>query len=177
MGLFGPRWQFDAPSFTAGAALGALLTALVVSRRASMLRTIRALRAQWSAWREILATGTAQSYSRDLVRWAQTCHLAGPLFLLDETLVPPTFLRAPARSDPLQEAESDMPQVVPFTPDWPQLGALYGWPQAPLEVVVRGRQHVVLCGRPGSGRTGAPAAIALGVRAGKVAAFIARKDF
>ncbi|HLC33640.1 MAG TPA: HEAT repeat domain-containing protein [Anaerolineales bacterium] len=176
MGLFGTRWHFDAASFTAGAALGALLTALVVSRRAALFRTISALRAQWSAWREILATGTAQSYSRDLIRWAQTCHLAGPLFLLDEIVVPPTFLRAPTRSDPLQEAEGDRPQGLPFTPDWPQLGALYGWPQEPLEVVVRGRQHVVLCGRPGSGRTVALAAIVLGARAGKLAAFIERKD-
>jgi len=177
MGLFGTRWHLDAPSFIAGAALGALLTALVVSRRAALLRAFNALRAEWAAWRESLATGTAQSYSRDLVRWAQTSHLAGPLFLLDEIIVPPTFLRPPAPSDPLQEAESDVPQGgLPFTPDWPQLGAHYGWPQEPLEVVVRGRQHVVLCGRPGSGRTVALAAIILGLRAGKLAAFVERKD-
>ncbi len=176
MGLFGSRWQFDAPSFIAGAALGALLTALVASRRASLLGAISGVRAQWAAWRESLATGTAQSYSRDLVRWAQTSHLAGPLFLLEEIIVPPTFLRSPQPSDPLQEAESDVPSSLPFTPEWPQLGSHYGWRQEPLEVVVRGRQHVVLCGRTGSGRTVALAAIILGLRAGKLAAVVERKD-
>jgi HEAT repeat protein len=110
------------------------------------------------------------------VRWAQTSHLAGPLFLLDEIIVPPTLLRSPEPSDPLQEADSDKPTGLPYTPDWPQLGSHYGWHQEALEVVVRGRQHVVLCGRTGSGRTVALAAIILGLRAGKLAAFVERKD-
>jgi len=176
MGLYGPRWQFDPPSFLAGIALGAVLTAILLRWRAAAARMLNGLRAQWQVWRESLAAGTSHSYLRDLVRWAQTSHLAGPLFLLDEVIVPPTFLRLPPPPDPLQNEEPDLPEGVPFTPDWPHLNAHYGWPQEPLEAVVRGRQHLVLCGRPGSGRTVALAAIILGLRAGKLAAYVDRKD-
>ncbi len=176
MGLYGPRWQFDAPSFVIGLALGALLAAFLIGRRAAVARLLDSLRAQWQAWRESLAAGTAHAYSRDLIRWAQTSHLAGPLFLLDEIIVPPTFLRAPAPADPLMKEEDETPSGVPFTPDWPQLAAHYGWPQEPLEAVMRGRQHLVICGRPGSGRSVALAAVILGLRAGKLAAFVERKD-
>jgi HEAT repeat protein len=146
--------EIDALSFWLGFGLAAVL-ALALYRLRQPLAELRG-RAQQRlrGLRELLTSGTERALRQDVLRYAQTAHLAGALFVLDEVLLPPRLLVPDRPFDPTAPpAEPDLTSVIPRLPDWPDLAGLYQAPNlSPAEALAGGANLLVL-GAPGSGKT------------------------
>ncbi len=154
-------WHFDTLSFLIGFALASLIAFLLYRLRGRMNAFFNALGESYRTAVEALTTTAGQGYRADLMRWAQSAHIASHLFALEEILLTPRFLLPPPPLDPNQPAEYDAPTLFPYTPDWPQLAEAYGAPCIPLQQVLCLKQSLLITGLPGSGRTISLAALAL----------------
>jgi len=86
---------------------------------------------------------------------AQSLHLANQLFALDEILVPPRLLAPPVPAIPGQPApvEDIVIQSIPYMPDWPELGTIYGSHTLSITQALSGGSNLAIIGPPGSGKT------------------------
>ncbi len=86
---------------------------------------------------------------------AQSLHLANQLFALDEILVPPRLLAPPIPVNPGQAApiEDIVTQSIPYMPDWPELGTIYGAHTLSITQALSGGSNLAIIGPPGSGKT------------------------
>lgn len=98
----------------------------------------------------------------EVLRRAQSRHLAAPLFSLDEILIPARVLLPPPRFDPDTAAGGREFERSPFpeVPDWPELAALSTLKWASLAEALSGGASLILTGLPGSGKTVALAHLA-----------------
>jgi HEAT repeat protein len=154
-------WHFDSLSFWLGFLLAALLAYVLYRLRERMSAFRETLAESYRTAVEALTTTAGQGYRADLMRWAQSAHVASHLFALEEILLPPRFLLPPPPLDPTQPAEYDAPALFPYTPDWPQLAEAYGAPAVPLHQILTLKHPTMIIGLPGSGRTVCLAALAL----------------
>lgn len=115
--------------------------------RAGLLERLRGVR-------QSLTSGTERSLREDLLRFAQTQHLAGSLFALNDILLPPRLWVSPPLFDPTQPPpDVEVTSVIPVLPDWPELAAIYrAATLSPAEALAGGASLVIL-GAPGSGKT------------------------
>ena len=85
----------DAVSFWFGFVVAALLAAALYRFRprlaAARARVLRSL----TAGRDVFTSGTERLVREDTIRFAQTTHLAGSLFALNDILLPPRLLLLP----------------------------------------------------------------------------------
>ncbi len=97
----------------------------------------------------------ASRHRADILKYAQSLHLAAPLFSLDEIAIPPQLLAPPIPIEPNQEPppEDIVSQTIPFMPDWPELASAYGAHTLSLEQALQGGANILLVGPPGSGKT------------------------
>jgi HEAT repeat protein len=103
------------------------------------------------------------------LRQAENLHLAAPLFSLSEIVIPPELLSSPSFIEP---SETPTPlditeYVLPYTPDYPEISATYGWPIFTLAEALTGGANLMVTGRPGSGKTVALAHLAIEIAKGK----------
>src|SRR5574341_138401 len=106
--------------------------------------------------RETLTSGTERALREDVIRYAQTAHLAGSLFALNEILIPPRLLAPTPPLDPTVPPEDeDLNAVIPVIPEQPNLAGIYRAPTLGVEEALTGNaaNNVVILGSPGSGKT------------------------
>lgn len=162
MPFLDPGWQFDPTSFILGILAATILATTLLLLRAPVaaLRTRIANRA--GATRERLAMSGDERYLHDLNSALQNHHLAGSLIALEEVVIPPRYVLEPPPPDPnADDFEPDITYVVPVSPDYPELSALFQAPSRTLRDLARSETSLLIIGRPGSGRTTGLALLAI----------------
>jgi HEAT repeat protein len=154
-------WRFDPISFWIGFLIAAILGLILFRLRTRIANLREAMGESYRTAMEALTTTAAQGYRNDLMRWAQSSHLASHLFALEEILLPPRVLIHPPPVDPDQTPEYDAPPLFPFMPDWPQLAETYGAKNIPFAHLLSLKINTLLAGLPGSGKTTTLAALTL----------------
>ncbi|MEP7357928.1 MAG: hypothetical protein ABI847_11850, partial [Anaerolineales bacterium] len=136
--------------FAAALVLSALLyrfRGLLSQGRAALVRRLRRLT-------EYLTSGTERAWREDVLRDAQTSHLAGTFFALDEILLPPRLLLLPAPFDPsAPPPEPDLNDAIPVLPDWPEMAAIFQAPSLSPAEAFRAPAPLLIIGAAGSGKT------------------------
>jgi HEAT repeat protein len=101
-------------------------------------------------------------YVNDVVQMAESSHLAGRFAKLSDIVVEPRFVPLPPlAAPPDDEVIHDVFHVVPFTADYPYLGAPYNRETLSIDDLATGDRALAILGLPGSGRTTALMTIAL----------------
>lgn len=157
----------DILSLAAGA-LVALILAIVIYTQRNRISALRssAQRGAGSLRRQ-LSKSLDQRYREAVTGVANSWHLAGHVVTLEQVGVLPRFYTLPRPHDPLESedhaADYEGPlNVIPVTPDWPQVLGSYQLPATKtLHRILRGGDSIALLGLPGSGRTTALALMAI----------------
>lgn len=152
----------DALSFWLGFVAASLFWWLVARAR-PLLRELRAeMRARREASRSRSTSSVEEDHRRKMHRRAQGMHLAAPLFSLDEVLIPPRLLAPPVPVEPGGPLihEDGVSLTLPYLPDWPEVGALYGAPALSTAQALTNKAPIALVGQPGVGKTVALAHLA-----------------
>ena len=102
-------------------------------------------------------------WRRWLEQYLEKAHLAAPLFPLEYILITPKVMAPPPAYVPEGEYRPDdiATLTVPYTPDFPELGALYRYPTMSLPEALQGGANLLLLGRFGTGKSTALAHLAL----------------
>ena len=144
----------DTFSFWLGFASAAVIVLLVYRFRRPLGAARQAIYDRLRGLRETLTSGTERALREDVIRYAQTAHLAGSLFALNEILIPPRLLAPAPPLDPTTPPEDeDLTTVIPVLPEWPDLAGIYRAPTLSVEEALTGTNHIVILGGPGSGKT------------------------
>ncbi|MBI3160824.1 MAG: HEAT repeat domain-containing protein [Chloroflexi bacterium] len=159
--------NFDLPidpiSFWVGFAAGMLLMLFFQQVRPILRQTRQALGEQVETVKAGLSTSIETRYRQDVLKFMQANHLAAPLFSLDELSLPAALLAPPAPVVPEGEIpiEDIVALTLPYLPDWPEVGAVYGAAKMSLAEALSGGGDLLLVGRAGSGKTVALSRLAL----------------
>ena len=153
--MFGLRLPaIDAFSFWLGFAVAAALAYGLYRFRHTFVEARQGLAHRLRGVREVLTSGFERQLRDDVLRYAQTAHLAGALFALDEILLPPRVWPLPPVFDPTAPPpDLDLNSAIPVLPDWPELAALYGAPSLSVAEALAGGGHLLVLGPPGAGKT------------------------
>jgi HEAT repeat protein len=158
-----PGVSLDPLSFVFGLAVASIMW-WGISRSRPLLRELRAdvgrRRSQAQARRMSVAE---ENYRRETLRRAEGMHLAAALFPLGEVAQEPRLLAPPAVIEPGSRtiSEDTVSLTVPYTPGWPEMGAVYHAPTLELGQALAGGAHIVIIGQPGAGKTVALAWLAI----------------
>lgn len=141
---------------------------------------LRNLRGYWPRFREYLkerseaikqrnSSGLEDRLRKEVLRKAQSMHLAWMLSPLDELLVEPRLLAPPPRIEPggMLPPEEILSYAVSYLPDWPELPARSRETTVSLVEAVQTNIPIAVVGHPGSGKT---------VALAHLASLIARRD-
>lgn len=153
---------FDRTSFWLGFLAASLLWWLVSRFRPQISRLFHSFLDQAKVSRLERSQSDEVRIGNDVLRKAQSWHLAAPLFSLDEILTPPRLL-APAPPPYAYEPppSSDITDwAIPYTPDDPEFASYYNAPKLEVSEALRGGANLALIGAPGSGKTVALAHLA-----------------
>jgi HEAT repeat protein len=162
----------DRFSFWLGFAAALLLCFLLYRFRAQLAGVRAAALRRLRRFTEFLTSGTERAWREDVLRDAQTGHLAGSFLALDEILLPPRLLLLPAPFDPTAPPpELDLNDAIPVMPDWPDMAAIYQAPSLSAAEAVRAAAPLLVLGGPGSGKTTLLAHLASAVARGDTSLF------
>lgn len=173
--------RIDRTSFWIGFVAGMLFLWILSSLRRFIPFAIKAIRRQIQIARENAAAGVLSHLRHDVYVYAQHQHLAAVFFPLQNILIQPRLLAPPVLTNLIESGEGNKTDIasltIPYMPDWPELGSLYGAPTLTLLESLQGGANLILMGHPGSGRTVALAHLASLVSkrdssAGKIAEFV-----
>jgi HEAT repeat protein len=155
--------SIDPLSFWVGFLGGGLFFFLMSRLRQALPEIIRRIREQIQSARESMTAGVDLRFRSDIIRLAQRQHLAAHMFSLEEIALQPFLIAPPPEVNTEQvEALPDIfSQVVPYTPDWPELSAAFGAPRLTLPEALQGGASLALMGNPGSGKSFALAHLAV----------------
>ena len=105
--------------------------------------------------RQEIVSKTELTYRKELYLFAQKLHLASPLFSLEEILIEPRFLPPKPVPFPGEEPppEDIVSQIIPYTPDWPELASTYNAQSLSLSEALKGGADLLLLGPAGFGKT------------------------
>ncbi|MBU0510869.1 MAG: HEAT repeat domain-containing protein [Chloroflexi bacterium] len=147
--------QLDKLSFWAGFLAASLFWWLWGILRPYARRLRDWLKKSIQSARQGLKTGAEQRQRADTLKYAQGLHLAAPLFSLDEILIPPRLLAPPPLVEPDEHPPSEdiVSMTIPYTPDWPELAAVYGAHPLTIFEALQGGANLAIIGHPGSGKT------------------------
>jgi HEAT repeat protein len=147
--------HIDRASFWIGFLTATLFWWLLMQFRPSLTRLWKKLLARISAMREGRRATTEFHHRNDTIRYAQSLHIAAPLFSLDEILIPPSLLAPPAPIEPGEAPPTtDITDLVlPYMPDWPYLAATYRAPSLTLESALENGANLLILGETGCGKT------------------------
>ncbi len=149
-------------SFWIGFLAATIFWWLAVRLRPYFRRFFAWLRTQMQSARAGLTASAEQRIRANTLKYAQGLHLAAPLFALDEILIPPRLLAPPPVIAPGSEppTEDIVSMAAPYAPDWPELAGVFEAHSFTLIEALQGGAHLMLIGRPGSGKTVALAHLA-----------------
>jgi HEAT repeat protein len=169
------RFSFDQLSFWIGFLTGILFIWFFGKVRPLLNQLWAAFQSFTAQTRHSLSAGTESRYLADVLQLAQHAHLAATLFSLDEVLIEPRILAPPnwpSSGGENQPAEAAS-KILPYLPDWPELGTNFGAPTLTLTQALEGGANLILLGHPGAGKTVALAGLASQIarRAPQVSAF------
>ena len=104
-------------------------------------------------------------YRQYLYQRSQACHIANNLFPLHKVIIEPLMIALPPYVDIYGSSFPDLlvHQIIPFTPDWPELSAQYCYPKIPLSKAALKQANIVIIGHPGCGKTVALADLAANI--------------
>jgi HEAT repeat protein len=146
--------DIDTFSFWLGFAAAALIVFLLWWFRKPLGAARQFIYDRLRGLRETLTSGTERALREDVIRYAQTAHLAGSLFALNEILIAPRVLAPAPPLDPTSPPEDeDLTAVIPVIPEWPDLAGVYRAPTLSVEEAFTGTDNIVILGGPGSGKT------------------------
>lgn len=160
------NFSLSQPSFWLGFITGILFLWLLQNIIPFLRPTWLALLNRFGKARESLSAGVEARFLDDTLNYAQTQHIAAPLFALSEISIEPFLLAPPPQFDldeqtPMLTAASF---TIPYLPDWPELGSNLNAPTLTLADVLQGGKssasRFVIIGQPGSGKTFALAHLA-----------------
>jgi HEAT repeat protein len=153
------NFSLHQPSFWVGFITGILFLWLVLKILPLLIPIWHTLIRRIRKIREGLSAGVEIRYRDDLLRHVQKQHLTAPLFSLDEIALEPFFLAPPPDTDfeestPFRSAAS---YLIPFLPDWPELGSYLNAPRITLAEILQANKDTissfVIIGHPGTGKT------------------------
>ncbi len=162
-GPFGPfGMRFDWPEFMVGLVVG-IVAGLILSRFLPAIPWAR----DWAQskiriFRENALAGARDRYYPEVVKQAETQHIARAIFALNEVLIPPRLLAPPIPTDPLQTepVPQDSLAVLPNLPDFTYLSGIYRAHSISLESAIEQGANFMITGEPGSGKSTALAYVA-----------------
>lgn len=162
MDRFLRNFQLDRISFWLGFLGATLFWWLLGQLRPTLSGILEGMRARYKTARQGPSASTEIRYRNDTLRFAQSLHLAAPLFSLDEILIPPNLLAPPLAVLPGEPSppEEITSLTLPYMPDWPEMATTYGAPTLTLAEALQGDANLVIIGHPGSGKTVALAHLA-----------------
>ena len=118
-------------------------------------KSIKNAHRKYGKVREIFSSGTEVRLRNDIYNFAQKQHLAASIFSLKEIGIEPKVLtpliQAP-KSIELAPTDS-VSLTIPYTPDWPELAAIYKGSTMTLLEALQGESNIILAGHPGSGKS------------------------
>lgn len=173
--------RIDRTSFWIGFVAGILFLFILSNLRRFIPFIVKAIRKQIQTAREKATASVLARFRQEVYLYAQHQHLADALFPLDEILIQPRVLAPPAFTSELEAGEANKADItsltIPYMPDYPELGSLYGTPTLTLPEALQGGVNLILMGNPGTGRTVALANLASMIAkrdasVGKIADFI-----
>jgi HEAT repeat protein len=148
------RLAIDALSFWLGFGSAALIALLLWSFRRQLAEFRAAISDSLRGFRERLTAGAERNWREDIYRYAQTAHVAGMLFPLQEIQLAPRFFFPEPEIDPNRVPEDeDINTIIPVLPEWPDLAGIYRAPTVSVEQAFTGTQSIVVLGGLGSGKT------------------------
>lgn len=148
-------FKFDFLSFLAGFVAASILWLIVWQLRKNWAQIQGTLSKQSASLRKKNLQDVETYLKQGSYRRAQRLHLASSLFPLEEILIPPLVIAPP----PSPDSSGNLPdlgildQILPYTPDWPEIAAEYGCLTMPLSEMASQRADFALIGRPGVGKT------------------------
>jgi HEAT repeat protein len=144
----------DGFSFWAGFAAATLIFVLLYRFRRELGLARQAFSDLLWRIRETLTAGTERNLRDDLLQLAQTMHLAGSVFALDEILLPPRLIVPDPGFDPTApKTDEDLNVIIPVIPEWPDLAGIYRAPALSVEQAFGGGENLLILGGPGHGKT------------------------
>ena len=157
------NFELNRLSFWIGFLAATLFWWLLRILRPRLVRLVQASRERILSLREDVNVKIDVNLRNHTLRQAENLHLAAPLFSLSEIVIPPELLAPPHSVEP---GEAPPPQditeyVLPYTPDYPEIAATYGWPKLTLAEALAGGANLIVTGLPGSGKTVALAHLAI----------------
>ena len=163
------NFELNRLSFWIGFLAATLFWWLLRILRPRLVRLVQASRERILSLREDVNVKIDVNLRNHTLRQAENLHLAAPLFSLSEIVIPPELLAPPHSVEP---GEAPPPQditehVLPYTPDYPEIAATYGWPKLTLAEALAGGANLIVTGLPGSGKTVALAHLAIQIAKGK----------
>ena len=128
-GLIGSL-QLDRFSFWMGALAATLFWWFISGFREVWPNIKRAIQTRSTNLHQLSASGIEERLRRETLRQSQVLHLASPLFSLDEIILPPKLLALLPQANPEDPnlADDSITRTIAYTPDWPELAAIYGRP-------------------------------------------------
>jgi len=157
--------KLDFLSFLAGFLAASLLWVLIWRGRVNWPQIQTALRKQAAAARKKNLSDIETYLNQNVYQRVQRQHLAAALFSLDEILIQPLVVAPPAALDSSGNRieESELEQVIPYMPDWPEVASEFGYLTRPLSNIASQKADIALIGRPGVGKTTALCDFATGL--------------
>jgi len=142
-------------SFWIGFAAATIFWWLAVKFWPILKEWAKQLKKSYQSAKQGVKANIADRHRADTLKYAQSLHLAAPLFSLDEITIQPRLLAPPIPIEPNQEppTEDIVSQTIPFMPDWPELASAYGAHTLSLEEALQGDVNILIVGPPGSGKS------------------------
>ncbi|HVO42205.1 MAG TPA: HEAT repeat domain-containing protein [Aggregatilineales bacterium] len=155
------RFNFDFISFLIGFVTASIIAGILYRLRRQIAAVQATTATQAGTTRRFLTNTAEGRYLGDLVKSANTAHIAGDVVALSEIYVEPHFIRAVEPYDPQAEQVHRVFHVVPILHDLPALYAPYNVDVLTVNDLRRSDEHLALLGLPGSGKSTALAILAL----------------
>ena len=147
--------RFETISFWAGFAAATLLWWVIKFARPVHKKFFSWIKGKYEGWRKTRRLGFERKYYDSFFEFTQGQHLSSPLFSLEEILITPRFLGPPPIIDPDLPPyhEEIITELIPYTPDWPELASAYHYKTLNVLDTVKHVDRIAITGNPGSGKT------------------------
>lgn len=152
---FFQNFRLDRNSFWVGFLAASLFWWLVRIALPLLPRLKQSFRSQAESARWDARTVIEIRLRNETLRYAQSMHLAAPIFSLDEIILAPRLLASGLAPGSIEnQAILDITEtLIPDTPDWPQIASYYNWPSIDLAEALSAGANIAIIGQPGTGKT------------------------
>lgn len=147
--------QFDQLSFFLGIIAASLFWWVISRIKFEFPKVAQFFRQRIEAFRNKYFAGMDAYIRTEMYKYTQSIHLARSLFPLDKIIIPPRLLANSFLSEKpdFPVPDSIAKQVIPYTPDLPDLASVYPYPVISLAEALQKKANIAIMGRPGTGKT------------------------